>query len=409
MPAYPVPLNEGARTRAVDGLDLMRRQGDPFFDAVTAQARAIFDTPIAFISLFSGDAQTFLARENVPFAGTPRDRSLCSYTVAARRTVVLADTHLDPRSLDHPVVTGEPHVRFSASAPVFLSNGFCVGTVCAIDLAPRDHPSEAQIAQLEGLATMIGRFYEVPLEPDAELAARLRAIAADAQEQFLQLVGHELRTPLNGILGLSQVIEPADDNQAVLIDAIVSSAERLRQIVENVISFSDLQSGEMTLDEEETDLAEMVAAVADEFAPLARLSGKSIEVAPMSPCPVRADAAKLGLALACLMSNVVAHGGAAARIIVERGPDGVRIRVRDDGAGIAPGQEARVWNPFTVGEAPLTRSGEGIGLGLPLTRRVVELHGGEVSIASGEGGMQATIQLPAWRTVRAEAPLAAAS
>ena len=397
MRDYPLPTNDESRVRAVHELDLMRRREDPFFAAAVAQARAIFAAPIAFISLFDSETQTFLAQENVPFEGPPRDKSLCSYTVAAKRTIVLPDTHVDPRSRDHPIVTSPPHVRFSASAPVVLSSGFCIGTICAIDLVPRDMPTDGQVAQLEALATMVGRFYEVPLEPDAAHAERLREIAVDAQAQFLSLIGHELRTPLNGIQGIAQILEPGDPDQEELIEVLAASADRLADIVENVIAFSELASGDMALDEEVIDIAEAVSALIDEFRPIARMRGRTIEAGAISPCPVRADGAKIGLALACLLANVNAHGARSGVIDVEPGPEGALIRVRDDGPGIAPEIESRIWNAFSVGGAALTRDADGIGLGLPLTRRLIELHGGEIRLDPGTVGTCATIRLPAWR------------
>lgn len=394
---YPIPCNDQARSRAVDELDLMRHEGDPFFEAATAQVRAIFDTPIAFISLFSGDTQTFLARDNVPFEGTPRSHSLCAYTVAARRTIVIPDTHLDPRSREHPIVTEPPHVRFSASAPVILSTGFCIGTLCAIDTSPHPAPTAGQVAMLERTAAMIARFYEVPLEPDPKHAATLRAIGEEAQGEFLNLVGHELRTPLNGVFGLAQMLEPADELQEELIGALLGSAERLNQIVDNVVAFTELGSGEITLDEGEVDLDALARALVAEHAPLARLRGRSIAHASNGPVVVRADSAKLELAMSCLLANAMAHGGPNAVLSVRAAPDGATIRIADDGPGIAPKDEQRIWGAFGVGGGALGRRADGMGLGLPLTRRIVDLHGGELALATDAGGMTSTIHLPRWR------------
>ncbi|MEM7711487.1 MAG: GAF domain-containing protein, partial [Pseudomonadota bacterium] len=148
---YPVPMNEPARCRLIETLDLDRRRDDPFFGHVVAMAQAIFDCPVGFISIIAGDDQRFLRIDGIEMDGTPRTHSMCAYTVAERQTIVSPDTHGDPRFREHPIVAQPPHVRFSASAPVILSSGFCIGSVCAVDLVPHDPPCADQIAQLEGL------------------------------------------------------------------------------------------------------------------------------------------------------------------------------------------------------------------------------------------------------------------
>jgi K+-sensing histidine kinase KdpD len=400
MRPHPIPTNDPARSATVDAMALMERRNDPFFAAVTRMVRQILGTPIAFISLFSGDRQTMLRIDGYELEGTPRDMSLCAFTVAARETIILPDTHADPRSVRHPIVT-QVGVRFSASTPVITSRGFCLGTVCGIDLAPRPMPGPDQVAMLETLARMVARYYELPVEPDPDQAAALRRIADDAQREFLDLVGHEMRTPLNGIHGMAQLLEPRDDAEAEVVGAILTSAEHLAAVVGSILQFTELSSGSIGLMESRVSLDALVERVTTPFQRLARVRGKTL-VRGGAPTGVTlmADAAKLELALACLLTNCLSHGGAAISITAERQADGsALVAVSDDGPGIAPGYEARIWEAFGVGGAVRTRGADGIGLGLPLTRKIVELHGAELHLLGPGTGMTALIRLPHWRMV----------
>lgn len=398
MLSYPIPSNEPARSATVDAMALMERRNDPFFGYVTQMVRQILGTPIAFISLFSGDRQTMLRIDGYEIDGTPRTHSLCSFTIAARETIILPDTHADPRSVRHPIVT-EVGVRFSASAPVITSRGFCLGTVCGIDLAPRDMPGPDQVEMLEMLARMVARYYELPIEPDPDQAAALRKIADDAQREFLDLVGHEMRTPLNGIHGMAQLLEPQTEEEEEVVAAILSSSEHLTAVVGSVLHFTELSSGDIGLMESRIELDRLIDKVMGPFQRLARIQGKTLRrIGTASQIMLTGDAAKLELALACLLSNCLNHGGGEIVVDAALHEDGcAMIGVTDNGPGIIPGFEARIWEAFGVGNSVRTRSADGIGLGLPLTRKIVELHGGELHLLRPETGMTALIRLPHWR------------
>jgi GAF domain-containing protein len=396
---YPVPGNEPARRRLIETLDLERRRDDPFFAHVVATVQTIFDAPVAFLSLISGDEQRLLCIKGIDLEQTPRTHSMCAYTVAAKRSIVSGDTHDDPRFRDHPVVVGAPHLRFSASAPVILSSGFCIGTLCAVDFVPHEAPEAHQIAQLEALAAMTARFYEAPLEPDPERAAAAERVREEAQQAFLALVGHELRTPLNGIVGLSHCLDARDDAEREIHDALRDSATHLDAIIHNVIAFSTLGSGEIDLSEDATDLADLARRAAAAVNGLLRARGKTLHLDLPEMVPIAADDAKLLLALTCTLDNVLAHGGETAWLDVRVDADGTAvIRLADDGPGLTTERQHAIWEPFSIGADLHTRQADGLGLGLPLTRRILELHGGDIDIAPRDGGgLVATLRLPAWR------------
>lgn len=399
MRSYPIPFNDVSRTRLIEALNLSERRGDPFFAHVTEMTRQLFGAPIAYLSLIGGEEQCLLHVEGADVDGTPRQMSLCAFTVAAKETIVLHDTHLDPRSVDHPVVTDAFRLRFSASAPVILSSGFCIGTLCAVDMVPHDPATPGQVETLERLAAMVARFYEAPSEPRTADRVALAQIAEDAQNEFLALIGHELRTPLNGVFGLAQLMDRSDPMAAELARAMQQSASLLNDVVGSILAFTELRSGDVAVDDGPLDVAELLREAVEAAGPSMRLRGKACgDFRVPDALPLTGDGAKLRLAFACLMANFVVHGGGNACIEAGRMEDGTTVvAFSDDGPGISAEVEAATWRAFGLGQSVYDRTQDGIGLGLPLTRRIVELHGGELSLERLDPGVRAVIRLPAWR------------
>ncbi|WOI58054.1 HAMP domain-containing sensor histidine kinase [Palleronia sp. LCG004] len=404
LQSYPIPANDRARVEIINAMMIERRRKDPFFEHVTEAAKTVFGTPIAYVSLMQRETQRLLHCNGADVEGTPREASLCAFTVAAKQTIVIHDTWQDARSVDHPAVVDNNRLRFSASAPVILSSGFCVGTLCAVDLVPHEAPDAGQIAVLEHLAAMIARFYEAPAEPDPARLAEIGRIAHEAQEEFLALIGHELRTPLNGICGLLPLLEPANAEEAEIRDAIDGSADLLTRVVNSILFYTELSSADIEIEESAIDLAELLRRTTAGHQALMRIGDKTCDMTGIPEClPYSGDREKLELAFSCLLANVVVHGGRNARVSLGVDENGiVEIAIGDDGPGITAERESRIWHAFGTGEAVRTRRADGIGLGLPLTRRLIELHGGDVTLDQTGGGLAVRIRLPAWRMRVAE-------
>jgi signal transduction histidine kinase len=399
MRPYPVPTNETARAEAVEAVRGGAEQREPLFEEVAEIAREALGAPVGLVTLIDSDSSCFLAHVGTEIAEVPKEFSLCAHSFASRRPVVVPDALADPRWADQPVVTGGPRIRFYAGVPVILSAGFAIGTVCVADVEPHPAPTGEQIRLLERLARVVARAHEIPIEPDAAASAALQAAQRRAQDEFLALVGHELRTPLNGIVGVAELMEPTGPDRE-LHDALRCCSDHLSDVVENVLTFTQLRSGEMTLDEGESDLDAVLDRVAASFGSLARSRSKALERGAGGAGRVRADEAKIELAAACLVSNAVMHGGAEAEMSAWRRPGGgIVIEVSDDGRGIDPETHVMAFRAF----APLgdvhARPADGIGLGLPLARRLVELHGGSLSLVRSGERFLARIELPAFRSL----------
>ncbi len=178
------------------------------------------------------------------------------------------------------------------------------------------------------------------------------------------------------------------------------STEHLAKLVESILTFSNAATGELKLDERQADLGELISDVVEMNVMGMDGVQRSLVLGENHiQQPVFMDAAQIKLALTALALNAVYHGG--SNMAVGAGFDGlgnIVITVSDDGTLGTHVDLAQLYKPFVVGgDIDHRGTGGGLGLGLPLTRKLVEMHGGEFEIKSRPGDTVAIIRLPRWR------------
>lgn len=146
---------EGKRLQALRDYDLLDTQAEPAFDRITRLAANLFDAPIALVSLVDECRQWFKSAVGLEARETARDVSFCRYVVQDREALVVPDTLDDPRFATNPLVTGAPHMRFYAGAPLWSRDGYVLGTLCVIDVRPRTDFCDREMARLRDLAAVI--------------------------------------------------------------------------------------------------------------------------------------------------------------------------------------------------------------------------------------------------------------
>ncbi|MCF8476400.1 MAG: PAS-domain containing protein [Pseudolabrys sp.] len=155
MSVAPKPENEDERLAALRRYCVLDTEPEVAFDRLTRIAQHIFGVPTVLISLVDADRQWFKSRIGLSATETSREVSICSHAVYQRSVVIVPDATEDERFAGNPLVTGPPHLRFYAGAPLMTSDGYALGTLCAIDYKPRPRPSSAQIAVLGDLASAV--------------------------------------------------------------------------------------------------------------------------------------------------------------------------------------------------------------------------------------------------------------
>ena len=151
MKAAPLPGNETARLRVLRELGVLDTPPEPAFDDITALAAHVCKRPIALVSLVDTDRQWFKSGRGLDVQETPRDIAFCAHAILnPEEVMVVPDTQQDERFADNPLVTGAPHLRFYAGAPIVTADGEALGTVCVLDR----QPGELTLEEVEALRAL---------------------------------------------------------------------------------------------------------------------------------------------------------------------------------------------------------------------------------------------------------------
>lgn len=376
-----IPPNDDERLAALRRYEILDTPPEGAFNRVAAIARAVLHTPVALVSLVDGERVWFKANDGL--AGTTevhRGVSLCSLAVLQDEPTVIENTLDDPCMLANPLVSGAFGLRFYAGAPLRTHDGFRIGTVCVVDQRPRSC-TPAEMAILQQLAGVVMD------EIELRLAARQ---AVRAQSELLGVAVHDLKNPLQGVLGYASLIQaaPTDPDVPDAARQIELAARRMVRLVDDVVATALHQRDEITLDLGTTAASCVVEQVVHTNQILAAHKGQRITFTSDGPCEMRADAQRLFEMVDNLVSNAIKYSPphTVIQVGVERHGTEVRIAVEDQGPGLSQEDHERLFGQFARLSARPTGNERSTGLGLWITKRLAELHGGRVWAEPGQSG-----------------------
>ena len=291
----------------------------------------------------------------------------------------------DQETIPHP--EGPDRVMDVIKVPTFHRDGRRKGLVIVgRDVTDQHHAEEALLHAKEA----------------AESASSVR-------KQFLTTISHEIRTPMNAIIGMGELLLESglNDDQRSYVETIETSGESLLGLINDILDLSKSEGERLELDQGELDLSRVVAKILDILGPKAREKGLTLnaEIHPEVPTELVGDTQRLRQILVNLVGNAVkfSHGGTIQlRVLPEsdaRYPGILRFSVRDAGIGIPADKLEAIFSPFTQADSSVTRRYGGAGLGLTISRRLVELMGGRLW-ADSEVGRGSTFHFTAHFGVR---------
>ncbi|RMF48317.1 MAG: PAS domain S-box protein, partial [Deltaproteobacteria bacterium] len=316
--------------------------------------------------------------------------------------------------------TRNEQIHYHAAFPL-NSGRRCVGVLCLFTRTSFK-PDPAHIRIIETVAPQLGiamdnaRLYRQSRAHEALLEKRVAERTAELEQandrlkeidrlksMFIASMSHELRTPLNSIIGFSSILlnewtGPLNDEQKENLDTVLRSGRHLLALINDVIDVSKIEAGLLEVETERFDLAGLLREMHDTFAGEAAEKGLELTIEPAA-IELTADRRRLWQILANLVGNAIKYTE-RGRVEVSAGRTadgrGLRLEVRDTGIGIAQEQLSELFQPFRRLESHLTTEVPGTGLGLYLTRKMIEdIFAGSIDITSRPGaGSAFTVILP---------------
>jgi signal transduction histidine kinase len=344
-------------------------------------------------------AMHWFERELLRPVSVPLEGSAAGWVYRRGQPLMIQDVKVDKRHfkvVDH--VT--KHQTHSLVAVPLLTRGNVVGVLEALNKKDGAHYTEDDLTILETLAALAAQAMK-----SASLQRKVRATSIELAElerlksDFIAITSHELRTPLGLILGHATFLrEMAGAEHGEQLDMIIRSANKLKEIVENLSDAEKVQTGAARVHSQKVSLARLVQDVILTFQDEAK--GRNITVTTevaANPFYLHGDEAKLSIALSNLLKNALqfTEAGGHVTLKVEEDSGHIRVSVTDNGIGIPARDLPRIFERFFQVETHLTRRYGGMGLGLAVAKANIELHGGRIWAESEPGrGSTFTFLLP---------------
>lgn len=409
----PLPTDETPRLAKLDSYGILDTSFEESFDRITRTVATILNVPISLISFVDETRQWFKSHHGLDTSETPRELSFCSHAILEEGVFLIEDATKDDRFRENTLVTDGPNIRLYAGAPLVTSDGYKLGTLCAIDRKPRAlSPSHLQL--LEDLAAMVvdelefrrlnNLLEQTVIERTRDLAqAKEEAERANyAKSDFLASMSHEIRTPLNAVVGYAELLEMginADDpeKRQESLNIIASAGRHLNSLIGDILDYSklDLRSSDFKPEKVRpgavfNDNLPLIQQVLDE-------NGISVKSSNQSDNLIYVDRDKLSQIFLNFFSNAAKYsreGGQVEFGRIDTADDQLRVYVKDEGIGIPEKMKHRIFSPFER-IRNYDKDIAGAGLGLSICKRLTEEMGGSIGFESTEGkGSVFWVQFP---------------
>ncbi|MEO5511025.1 MAG: GAF domain-containing sensor histidine kinase [Longimicrobiales bacterium] len=392
-------LTDPERLRQLRATSLLDAPTEEAFDRLTRLAGKLLRAPLATVTLVDDDRQFYMSCTGFPEPlaterETPLEFSFCRHTVVLGKPLIIGDVRGHPLVGDNPAI-GQFGVTAYAGIPLLSGSGHALGTLCVMDFVVREWSAE-EISSLTDLAAAVST--EIELRMDIRERVRVEAElnrALRMRDEVLGVVSHDLRNPVHTVtLAAGVLLELLADGpeQAVTrqhLQIIRRAAWQMDGLIRDLLDAASIGSGQLSVELERQDADALLHAAAEVLRPIVEEAGLQfdVHVEPGGPA-VLADSDRIVQLLSNLVGNAVrfTEPGGTIRIAAEPATGGMQFSVSDSGAGIPEEELAHIFERFWRAE----RSDQGgAGLGLAISRGIVEAHNGQLRVEStvSEGSM----------------------
>lgn len=367
---------------------------DSYLQSMVSYAVELTDSETASILEYDPQANElhfmvvpWFHREMLKGIKVPLDASAAGQALREMKPIRMDYASQDIRHFPEADRLSDFQTRSLLAVPLIL-RGQLRGVIEVLNKKGNAHYTEEDVAILETLATLTAlamrdNMLEKPGQEFMELE-RLKS-------EFIAITSHELRTPLGLILGhatfLREIIGEEYNEQ---LDTIIRNASRLKEIIENLSSMDNYESGAARVRQNKVSIARVIEDVVASFGDMAKQKQINLKAnAGTADLLVEADGSKIAIAIGNLVKNAITFTDRGGNIIVksdsESEPGYIKVSVQDDGVGIPAKDLPHIFERFFQVESHLTRRHGGLGLGLSVAKSMIEMHGGRLWVESVEG------------------------
>jgi signal transduction histidine kinase len=391
-------LSFPARLRAVAQCGMLDSAQEESFDVLTQLAARLLKVPASFVSIIDQQRDFYKSQFGFPVELAAErqmaGRTFCHFTLVRDEMLVIDDTHSHP-SWQAVSTVKSLGVRAYVGVPLKVG-GQTIGSFCVMDVQPRIW-SDDELDVMHQLALSVGR--ELNLRASLLAAVAESSLAqklAREREELFAVVAHDLRTPLQ-ILQLSTTLLQRDPQigQHPVVARMKTAVSALMEMASGLLA-SSATIAQAEVQARAVNAGSLVTDAVDMMVPIAERASIALVVGELADVTVHVDYAQLLRVMGNLIGNSIKYSNAGSVVTVAaRAACGfVELVVSDQGRGMTPDEQINAFNQGWQGAEGLAR-GDGAGLGLAIVKKLVEGHGGSVSLASEPGqGSTLTISLP---------------
>lgn len=396
-----VPENESLRQQKVEEYQILDTLPEEEFDSLVELAALITGSPVSLMNIIHGERQWTKAATGVSSANKniPRSESICQYTILENDFFEVQDLSSDDRFKDLKYVQQEPKIRSYCGYPLQTPDGYNIGALCVLDTKPRKL-DETQRQALKTLSNeIIARLELRKKQHELEQLNR-------EKDLFLRAVNHDIKSPINGIISTAHYLQNQWDGNREELDEFLSMIELSGRKLVNYTSelMSNILMGDDSkIHPNEVDIAELIKDLVHIYTPLATVKNVKLTLDCNTPGTFSLDDEKFKLILSNLISNALKFCNSGDSIALEARVNYseeldkrvIHVTVSDSGIGIPDEYLPQIFS----GEKNIQRKGTqgeiSTGMGLPLVKRFVELHNGDIEVESNEAeGTTFSLSIP---------------
>ena len=388
-----IPANESERLKNLKSYAILDTLPEKEYDEITALASQICGTPISLISMVDDHRQWFKSYHGLGARETPKEIAFCAHAInEPKEILIVPDSRLDDRFHDNPLVTDDPNVIFYAGVPLVSPKGFPLGTLCVIDNEPRKLDS-SQIEALQLLANQLMKLFELRLSLNELKKSEQKLIDLNTtKDRLFSIISHDLRGPIGGLKNFVQMLISAknfDKPEDIIqdLEAIKTNAASTFDLLENLLAWSISEQNQINYSPEELNLFDIVDCSQQLFSGLSQSKKIVVDNQIRKEILVYGDRNMLMTILRNLVSNAIKFTPEGKKITItsEQLPSEVKISVSDEGQGISPSHQSRLFKKTEYFSTYGTNGEKGSGLGLLLCKDFIKKHDGIIGVESELG------------------------